>query len=105
MSGGSDLDRLIACAASPIHGTGCFARVPIEAGEFIGTFTGPRVRTDGPHVLWADQGDGRWIARRGTSLLRYLNHSDNPNAAFHGFDLYAANAIRPGEEITIDYQP
>lgn len=97
-------DRVVT-GPSPIHGTGCFARRPLTAGEFIGTFTGPAVRDDGEHVLWASLDGRRWTGRLGTSLLRYLNHSDTPNAAFAGFDLYAVAAIGAGEEITIDYQP
>jgi hypothetical protein len=104
MSEAARLQGLVESAASPIHGTGCFARVAIEAGTFIGTFTGPRAGVDGPHVLWADDGE-RWIGRRGTSVLRYLNHSDVPNAAFEGFDLFATAPIAAGQEITINYQP
>lgn len=92
-------------APSPIHGIGCFARHGFAGGDFIGTFTGPEVAQDGEHVLWASLDGVGWQGRLGTGTLRYLNHSDRPNAAFDGFDLYAVAAIRPGEEITIDYQP
>lgn len=92
-------------AASPIHGTGCFAAEPFEPGDHIGTFTGTPVAEDGEHVLWASEDGANWQGRLGTGVLRYLNHSDSPNAAFDGFDLYAVAGIAPGEEITIDYQP
>jgi SET domain-containing protein len=90
---------------SPIHGSGCFAVARIAAGAFIGTFIGPTVAEDGAHVLWSQLDDQSWEGRRGTSVLRYLNHSERPNAAFDGFDLYALAAIPAGCEITIDYQP
>jgi SET domain-containing protein len=35
--------------------------------------------------------------------LRYLNHSETPNAGFWGRRLYAIRAIDPGDEITFDY--
>lgn len=90
---------------SAIHGFGCFARVPFAPGERIGTFEGPRVDQDGTHVLWVydPQGEGA-VARRGTNLLRWLNHSDDPNAELRAFDLHARRPIVPGEEITIDYR-
>ncbi len=90
---------------SPIHGTGCFADAAFPPGSFIGRFTGPVVTKDGPHVLWASADGGRWEGRLGASVMRYLNHSDHPNAAFEGFDLYAVADIPAGAEITIDYQP
>lgn len=91
-------------AWSPIHGCGCFARAPFVAGDFIGTFEGPEVQVDGPHVLWVyDAETGVLSARRGDNLLRWLNHSPDPNAEFDSFDLYARRPIAPGEEITIDY--
>lgn len=90
---------------SGIHGTGLFAARRIRRGEYIGTFHGPPARRDGTHVLWVypEEGDGVPVGRRGRNLLRYLNHSDKPNAAFDGFDLYARRAIAEHEEITIDY--
>jgi SET domain-containing protein len=99
------LGHVVVSGPSQIHGTGCFARVPLATGEFIATFTGPVVAADGEHVLWATRDGRHWQGRLGTSLLRYLNHSDTPNAAFEEFDLYAIAAIAAGQEITIDYQP
>ncbi len=91
-------------APSLIHGRGCFARRGFAPGEFIGTFQGSEVDEDGSHVLWIyDAGNGILIRRRGNNLLRWLNHSDRPNAAFNGLDLYASASIRVDDEITIDY--
>jgi hypothetical protein len=91
-------------ARSGIHGFGCFARVGFDTGDFIGTYEGPEVAEDGTYVLWIyDAAGGVLSARLGSNLLRWLNHSDDPNAEFDQFDLYASRAIAPGEEITIDY--
>jgi SET domain-containing protein len=102
---GGRLGERVVSGPSAIHGTGCFARVALAAEEFIGTFTGSVVASDGEHVLWASDDGEHWQGRLGTSPLRYLNHSDTPNAAFEGFDLYALAHIEAGQEITIDYQP
>ncbi len=89
---------------SSIHGWGCFARVPFATGEHIGTFEGTPVMADGPYVLWVyDAAGGLLCARRGDNLLRWLNHSTDPNAEFDGFDLYARRPIAIGEELSIDY--
>lgn len=90
-------------APSSIHGLGCFARVAFDTGDFIGTYQGPAASRDGTYVLWVSDDRVRWHGRSGRNLLRWLNHSDRPNAAFRGFDLYALTAIAVGEEITFDY--
>ncbi len=90
-------------AASPIHGQGCFARRAFRAGDWIGEYRGPAVRRDGPYVLWVSEDRVHWIGRSGRNLLRWLNHSDRPNAVFEGYALYALTDIAPGEEITFDY--
>jgi uncharacterized protein len=90
-------------APSPIHGFGCFALVPFAEGERIGTFEGPEVQKDGTHVLWVYDPEVGAIGRRGTNLLRWLNHSEDPNAELDAFELYARRPIAPGDEITIDY--
>ncbi|MBK1655018.1 SET domain-containing protein-lysine N-methyltransferase [Allochromatium vinosum] len=103
-SAAETLERRIQVAPSRIHGQGCFARIGFEPGEAIGTFEGVEVAEDGPHVLWVyDPERGRLTGRRGTNMLRWLNHSDDPNAEFDGFELYARRTIAVGSEITIDY--
>jgi SET domain-containing protein len=89
-------------APSPIHGLGVFARTHIPRGYRIGRFACRRARRNGPHVLWVHDGR-RWNGYEGTGRLRYLNHADPPNSRFEGLDLYALEAIRTGEEITIHY--
>lgn len=91
-------------APSSIHGRGLFAKQRIPRGSYIGSFRGPPARRDGTYVLWVHDG-ARVVGRSGRNKLRYLNHSDRPNAEFDGFDLYAKRTIGPGDEITIDYEP
>jgi uncharacterized protein len=97
------LDRSVRKGRSPIHGYGCFARRAFAAGDHIGTFEGEQVDQDGTYVLWVYDVEGGAIARRGTNVLRWLNHSADPNAELDGFDLYACRPIAADEEITIDY--
>jgi hypothetical protein len=90
-------------APSAIHGNGCFARVRFAPGDHIGTYEGPVARRDGTYVLWVHAPGEEPVGRSGRNLLRYLNHRDDPNAGFDGFELYARRQIEPDEEITIDY--
>jgi hypothetical protein len=90
-------------ARSPIHGMGCFARVSFRAGQHIGTYEGPTATRDGTYVLRVSEDGETWIGRSGCNLLRWLNHSATPNAAFDGFELYALTDIPAGDEITFDY--
>ncbi len=91
-------------APSPIHGRGLFASEPIARGQLIGRYTGSVVESDGPYVLWVenDAGDG-WTGYDGRNELRFLNHSDQPNAEMDGLHCYSLTHIAAGTEITIDY--
>jgi len=85
---------------SPIHGKGLFARMFIHAGEEIGTIEGEYTTRDGDYVLWLDEQTGILVE----SDVRYINHSDNPNAAYYDdLKVYALKDIKPGEEITHNY--
>ncbi|WJW76334.1 SET domain-containing protein [Thiohalobacter sp. IOR34] len=98
------LKKAVYAAPSRIHGKGLFARHGFPEGSYIGTYRGFHSQGDGKYVLWTQLDDKRPRGRRATNLLRYLNHSSQPNAEFDGYDLYALRAIEPGEEITIDYE-
>ncbi len=75
-----------------------------QTGDLIGTYEGPEVDRDGTYVLWVYDPEGNSLSgREGRNLLRWLNHSDDPNAELDGFDLYARRAIAVDEEITFDY--
>ena len=95
--------RSVYVTRSSIHGRGVFARRPIAAGEYIGTFRGAPTTRDGHWTLWVLQDDGSLQGIRGRNALRYLNHSARPNAEFWGADLHAMRRIPQDAEITIDY--
>ena len=85
---------------SPIHGKGLFAKTLINAGEVIGILEGEYTEKDGDHVLWLNEKTGFLVH----SDLRYINHSDKPNAAYYdNLEVCAVRDIQPGEEITHDY--
>lgn len=89
---------------SAIHGRGLFARRAIAIDEFIGTYTGPATQDDGMHVLWIwNEERDRWEGIDGKNEMRFLNHSQTPNADWWGTDLYAVKAIKKHQEITFDY--
>ncbi len=88
---------------SPIHGKGLFARKKIDSGELIGRYMGPRVKRNGTYVLWVEEDDGSYFGVSGRNRLRFLNHSEVPNAEFEDQDLYATRMIRPGDEICFHY--
>jgi len=91
-------------ASSPIHGLGLFAARALRAGQLVGVYSGPRVDTDGPHVLWIeDEPGGDWTGYEGRNEMRYLNHSARPNAEMDGLHCHPLPDIPPGAEITIDY--
>ncbi|HFD81377.1 MAG TPA: SET domain-containing protein-lysine N-methyltransferase [Gammaproteobacteria bacterium] len=85
---------------SPIHGKGLFARRFIPAGSLIGRIRGEPTTDDGAYVLWLDE-------KRGIRVqcdLRFINHSDRPNAVYYDtLEVCAVRDIQPGEEITHDY--
>jgi SET domain-containing protein len=98
------LRDLVYKAPSAIHGNGLFARLRIQADQFIGTYQGPEARRDGTYVLWVYGEESEPpVGRSGRNLLRWLNHQEEGNAGFDGFDLYARRTIEPGEEVTFNY--
>ena len=89
---------------SPIHGRGLFARKKIRAEDYIGTYEGPATQNDGMHVLWLwNEETDRWEGINGKNEMRFLNHSNKPNADWWDDELYALRTIKKGEEITFDY--
>ena len=85
---------------SPIHGKGLFAKTFIPSGTVIGVVQGEPTTTDGDHVLWIDDENGFHVQ----CDLRFINHSDTPNAAYYDdLEVCAVRDIEPGEEITHDY--
>ncbi|MDJ0779666.1 MAG: SET domain-containing protein [Gammaproteobacteria bacterium] len=87
-------------ADSAIHGLGLFASETIPAGQVIGYLRGKPTRRDGTYVLWISETEGFEVA----CDLRYINHSDRPNACYYDdLSVVALRDICPGEEITHDY--
>ena len=88
---------------SDIHGKGLFAGETIERGQYIGRYEGPVVQYEGDHVLWILDDDGTGYGIDGQNEMRWVNHSDNPNAQFYEEEMYALRTIHAGEEITYYY--
>ena len=90
-------------AMSPIHGRGVFACRRIREGAYVATFIGKVTDTNGMHVLWTLDEEGREVGIEGQNDLRFLNHTGDPNVEFIGAELHAIANIQPGVELTIDY--
>lgn len=102
---------------SPINGKGCFATTAFRRGRKIAEYTGERIsdlearrRARKRKVLRICDIDGRWSldGSRGGNGTHYINHSCEPNAymrTVYGHILFIAlREIKPGAEITIDYE-
>lgn len=88
---------------SPLHGRGLFATKHIPAGEVIGWLKikkAKKSKLDGPYVLWVD---GKKPVRV-TCDLRFINHSNKPNAVYYDdLSVMSLRDIQPGEEIVHNY--
>jgi len=103
---GPDYDNNGLCyvAESPVHGRGLFARADITAGTWIGHYDSNETKDNGTHVLWVEgEEPDEWLGFDGINALRFLNHSDDPNAEMSELDLYARRDIKKDEEITFYY--
>jgi hypothetical protein len=75
-------------------------RKNIGTGKLIGVLDVVLTLTDGEHVLWIDESRGFHVQ----CDLRYINHSEEPNAVyFDTLEVWALTDIAPREEITHDY--
>ena len=93
-------EALVYVTASNIHGKGLFARKRIRAGTLIGQVDARPTSIDGPYVLWLTQSEGVEVRCQ----LKYINHSDEPNAIYYDtLEVVALRDIRRGEEITHNY--
>ena len=87
-------------APSRIHGRGLFARETIKNGDIIGWLEGKPCSEDGDYVLWISADQGIEV----TCHLKYINHSDDPNACYYDdLSVVALRDIEPDEEITHNY--
>jgi SET domain-containing protein len=93
-------DSIVYVDDSPIHGKGLFAKTFISSGTVIGVVQGCPTTTDGDHVLWIDESHGFHVQ----CDLRYINHSETPNAVYYdSLEVCAIRDIQAGEEITHHY--
>jgi len=88
---------------SPLHGRGLFATRFIPEGTVLGwlkTKKAKKKKRGGPYILWID---GKKPVRV-VCELRFINHSDKPNAAYYDdLSVMTLRDITPGEEILHDY--
>ena len=103
LTSNSELADRIIVGQSNIHGTGTMAARAYEKGEYIGTYWGFGTNKVTPYTLFLDGANGEKLALEGRNLLRYINHSTDPNAEFKDTHLYATRDIAAGEELTFDY--
>jgi SET domain-containing protein len=111
-----DRVRRFAVRRSAVHGRGVFALRPLRKGARILEYAGERIshreadlRSDGEtHTMLFTVDEETVIdaTRKGNSA-RWINHSCHPNceAVDDGGRIYieAIRAIRPGDELTYDY--
>ena len=88
---------------SGIHGLGVFACCNIPEGTCIGHYQGPRTQDDGTYVLWIECEKDGVYGIDGQNLLKFTNHSHDPNATFDGPELQTLRQVQAGEEITFHY--
>ena len=90
---------LVRVEPSPIHGLGLFALRPLPADTIVGRLEGVLTDQDGMHVVWISDD----LAVELTNDLRYINHSDDPNAALTDLGVVTLRPVEAGEELTHDY--
>lgn len=91
---------LIYVTTSTIHGKGLFAGKRIKAGTLIGQIEGRPTTADGPYVLWLTEQKAVEVQCQ----LKYINHSDVPNAIYYDtLEVIALRDIQRNEEITHNY--
>jgi len=95
--------KRISVEISSIHGKGVFAAEVLKRDEYIGQYQGYRTDEDTMYTLWVEHDVDGERGYFGTGRLRFVNHSQRPNAEFDGRDLYAIRTIKPPEEILVNY--
>lgn len=101
---------------STIEGMGCFSVANFKVGRKIAEYTGEKItnaeanRRAGRRRLRICAINDRWSldGSRGGNGTHYINHSCEPSAfmkILYGHILFIAlRDIKPGEEVTIDYE-
>ena len=94
------LNQLTYVGDSRIHGQGLFARESIPKDCIIGRVRGRPCVKDGTHVLWLTETEGFKV----NCNLKFINHSDAPNACYYDdLTVAALRNIDQDEEITHNY--
>lgn len=104
-------------APSKIHGHGCFSTGHFPARKKIAEYTGEKIssaeakrRAARRNILRICAIDHRWSldGSKGGNGTHYINHSCRPNSYMkiqsRHILFFALRDIKPGEEITIDYE-
>jgi SET domain-containing protein len=106
----------LAIKKSAIEGKGCFSVVAFRRGRKIAEYAGQKItnaeanRRASRRKLRICAINNRWSldGSRGGNGTHYINHSCEPNAfmkiLYDHILFIALRDIRPGEEITIDYE-
>ncbi len=102
----------------PNAGRGLFARIPIEAGDTLGHYTGEVITEedledgiceDSAYLLWVTANHILVGEGPKANYTRYINHSDKPNAELITSNRWktarfeALRRIQPGEEVFFNY--
>lgn len=85
-------------AKSSIEGLGLFTDVPISKGEIIGEFSIVPATYQTKFSIWID--DEMFRAK---GILKYSNHSPNPNVKVDFPEMITLRNIKAGEELVWDY--
>jgi SET domain-containing protein len=96
-----EIKQITYVSDSHIHGQGLFAKINIPKDTVIGTLQGKPCKRDGPYVIWLSETQGFKVS----CDLKYINHSDNPNACYYDdLSVVALRGIKAHEEITHNYE-
>ena len=105
----------IAASSIPGAGKGLFLQAPVARGRVVvapddirGTQRWEQVRAR-PDAEAAMAASVRWFEDQCTVSLDwpdecFVNHSFQPNGLWHLGFIFAARALQPGEELTVDYR-
>jgi hypothetical protein len=114
-SGAAPETELLLFKASPIHGTGAFAKVAIRKGTRVLEYVGERIskaeslrRCEGHNeYIFALNSEQDLDGNVAWNPARFINHSCAPNCEAQMEDghiwIAARRDIQPGEEITFNY--
>ncbi len=106
----------VAESTVPGCGQGLFAEVALEPGDTVGPYLGEQITdAQSEREPYVDSHYLLWVCTDclivGENYTRFINHSSEPNVQFvvstrwKKARVEVTRAIRPGEEIFLDYGP